>query len=100
MFYDRIIDAAVTMKRFPGNFLGDVMAHEIGHLLLPGKEHFERGIMRANVPLNERLQTFDGDQAQIVRSTIKGLSRALIPPCSGTRRTNQQCMIDMAPNTS
>ncbi len=80
VFYDRIIDAAVTMKRFPGNFLGDVIAHEIGHLLLPGTRHSERGIMRANVPLNERLQTFNDDQSQFVRSTIKGLSREPIPP--------------------
>ena len=80
VFYDRIIDAAVTMKRFPGNFLGDVIAHEIGHLLLPGRSHSERGIMRANVPLNERLQTFDDDQAHSVRSTIAALSRELIPP--------------------
>lgn len=47
VFYDRV--AAVSWSRGPcgGTFLGDVVAHELGHLLL-GPHHSREGIMKAS----------------------------------------------------
>lgn len=46
VFYDRV--AAISWSRGPcgGTFLGDVVAHELGHLLL-GPHHSREGIMKA-----------------------------------------------------
>ena len=44
--------------------LGDVMAHELGHLLLSSTGHSLRGIMRGNVPLRmQATETFTKRQA-------------------------------------
>ena len=49
VFYDRI--AALNVRTTGGilTILGDVMAHELGHLLLPPPGHSSGGIMRPNV---------------------------------------------------
>jgi hypothetical protein len=49
-FAKRLWESGVA--RFP-EILGHVMAHEIGHLLLPGEGHSTDGIMRAQWSLNE-----------------------------------------------
>jgi hypothetical protein len=70
IYYGRIRDAAVAFKRFPGNLLGDVVAHEVGHLLLPPDSHSELGIMRPNVALSELIEVFDPQQANAMRATL------------------------------
>src|SRR5262245_16302469 len=76
VFYSRIEDSSLT--RDPndvGRVLGHVMAHEIGHLLLPGKTHSRSGIMQAG--LDTRLAArgglfFTPAQARIIRAKLGG----------------------------
>jgi hypothetical protein len=50
VFYDRVRNLAVRyeQRRGAGGVLGHVMAHEVGHLLLPYGVHSETGLMRAD----------------------------------------------------
>jgi hypothetical protein len=51
--------------------LGDVIAHEVGHLVLTTGGHSRSGIMRANVDVRAiQLQTFDKTQARTMRTTL------------------------------
>jgi hypothetical protein len=71
VYYGRVRDAAVDFRRFPANLLGDVIAHEVGHLLLPPGSHSETGIMRPNLAGGEILQEFDAAQADVMRSALE-----------------------------
>ena len=64
------------------NLLGYLMAHEVGHLLLPVQSHSPTGIMRAQWSRTDlelaqqgRLR-FTRDQAQSIRSKVAIISRA------------------------
>jgi hypothetical protein len=46
IFTDRIMDMTSTREWAAGPLVGDVMAHEIGHLLLGPRSHSNGGIMR------------------------------------------------------
>jgi len=49
VFYDRVRNLSVRYEQHGrGGVLGHVMAHEIGHLLLPYGTHSETGLMRAD----------------------------------------------------
>jgi hypothetical protein len=51
--------------------LGRVMAHEIGHLLLPPNSHSRIGIMRPHVDFDQvGVSTFTNDQVRALRSTL------------------------------
>jgi hypothetical protein len=45
VFYDRVL-ALRTHSRLLPTMLGRVIAHELGHLLMPGQAHSEGGLMR------------------------------------------------------
>jgi hypothetical protein len=45
VFYDRIVELQTHTRWLP-TMLGRVIAHEIGHLLLPQQDHSELGLMR------------------------------------------------------
>lgn len=47
VFYGRIVDFGTILRLDPGLLLGHVIAHEIGHLLLPYDSHSLAGLMRA-----------------------------------------------------
>jgi hypothetical protein len=70
VFCDRI----ATMPGAPTYFsipLGDVIAHEVGHLVLRTNSHSRGGIMRANVDVHAmHLQSFDKTQARTIRATL------------------------------
>jgi hypothetical protein len=70
IFCDRI----ATMPGAPTYFsipLGDVIAHEVGHLVLRTNSHSRGGIMRANVDVHAmHLQSFDKTQARTIRATL------------------------------
>lgn len=72
-----------------GRLLGYVIAHELGHLLLPAQSHSAAGLMAAILPLDlARLGElwFDEDQAGYIRRTI---ARRQVPPVtSGTAVTS------------
>ena len=70
IFCDRIAAAhgAPTLLSLP---LGNVIAHEMGHLLLRENSHSHNGLMRANVDLHAiQLQNFDQSQANTIRTML------------------------------
>lgn len=46
VFYDRVREVSTRWDLFPGQVLGDAIAHELGHLLM-GVRHSSQGIMKA-----------------------------------------------------
>ena len=47
VFYERSLSLETTTKSLPAIVLATVLAHEIGHLLLPEGSHSQDGLMRA-----------------------------------------------------
>ena len=51
--------------------LGRVLAHEVGHLVLPDHSHSDQGIMRANVGVRSKSdREFTTEQAVVIRSIL------------------------------
>jgi hypothetical protein len=51
--------------------LGDVIAHEIGHLMLGQRTHSANGIMRASLGVRTfPLETFSGTEARTIRAAL------------------------------
>ena len=74
IFCDRI----ATMPGAPTYFanpLGDIIAHEVGHLLLGANSHTRSGIMRPNTDVRALpLQSFEKTQARTIRTTLMELT--------------------------
>jgi len=47
VFFKQVQDFARVHRADPGTVLGYVIAHEVGHLLLPGQAHSPTGLMQA-----------------------------------------------------
>ena len=74
MFCERIATMPGASRYFPIP-LGDVIAHEVGHLLLGTNSHSLSGIMRANANVHAiHLQTFDKTQARTIRTVLMKLA--------------------------
>jgi len=72
IFWDRII-ALNSRSTSLAIVLGDAIAHELGHLMLPTRAHSAEGIMRPNVEFRFRsTETFTKSQA---RDILKGLEQ-------------------------
>ena len=70
-FYGRIRNAAVAYRLFKRNVLADVVAHELGHLLLAPTAHSLWGVMRFDLPnRNEVPRTFSPEQANRIRERV------------------------------
>jgi hypothetical protein len=70
IFCDRIATAPGAPTNFPIP-LGDVIAHEVGHLLLGADSHSRSGIMRAYTNVHAlHLQGFDKRQADTIRTAL------------------------------
>lgn len=76
VFYERIRDYSAQLGLDPSQMLGHVMAHELGHLLLPYGAHSVGGIMR---PSWDRVQAnraaegtlrFTPDQTSLIRERL------------------------------
>jgi hypothetical protein len=68
IFCDRI---ATASPAFFGIRLGAVIAHEVGHLVLPTKSHSLHGMMSANVDVRDiQLQSFDKTQARAIHAAL------------------------------
>ena len=70
IFCDRV--ASIPGPKFFGIQLSAVIAHEVGHLLLPEKGHSRSGIMRAEMDAQYsiQLQGFDKSQARFIRKVL------------------------------
>jgi hypothetical protein len=79
--FDRISEIAHDHRLPCGVMLGYVMAHEIGHLLLPVHSHSESGVMRATMDMRlvaAKKLGFTRDQATLM------LKRLHAPPMVST----------------
>jgi hypothetical protein len=75
--YDRVRSAAARIPLNEGELLGFVMAHEIGHLVLPGDSPADTGPMKNHWDVRDlrgldlRRLEFSEQQASVIRSTIE-----------------------------
>ncbi len=72
VYYERVVAMSLPPDRDVVTLLGDVIAHELGHLTLPPQSHAQTGIMRANFDLNSRLiETFTDREATSIRLRLR-----------------------------
>lgn len=77
VFYDRIRVYSAELRIDTWQMLGHVMAHELGHLLLPYGAHSIAGIMRRSWDRDqahraaERTLRFTADQASLIRERLQ-----------------------------
>jgi hypothetical protein len=72
VYYDRIAATQIGEPRTVGSILGDVIAHELGHLMLPSLDHSFTGIMRPNVSADSSwIETFNAAQARQIRTRLR-----------------------------
>ena len=72
IYYERVIMAAYRNGRHAGSVLGMVIAHEIGHLLLPENSHSPSGIMRDDLELKSMLpREFTVRQSAMIRGNLQ-----------------------------
>jgi len=68
---ERVISVANGVGVQPGDVLGDVIAHELGHLLLGENQHSVSGIMAADYTVqNKAARRFTNDQAALIRAHL------------------------------
>jgi len=85
LFYDRIEALRELFNLDAGLFLGHVLAHEMGHLLLPSGSHVMAGIMKAGWDANQARLASAGDltfgprQAATIRAYLAGVKTAPRP---------------------
>jgi hypothetical protein len=76
VFYNRIDLLARRHRKKPAIVLGYVIAHELGHLLLPPHSHSATGIMRATLNLEVSTRalrvSFTPEQAELIAGRIAG----------------------------
>jgi hypothetical protein len=70
IFCNRV--ASMPGPKFFAISLGAVIAHEVGHLVLPEKSHSRSGIMRREIDVQHAInpQSFDKSQADSIRKTL------------------------------
>jgi hypothetical protein len=76
VLWDRIGPAVDRHAIAHGDALGLVIAHELGHVLMPGRAHSQTGIMQANydVYLSYRLK-FSAEESAAMRAFIASTPR-------------------------
>jgi hypothetical protein len=71
VIYDRVEGLTSRSQQSAASLLGDVIAHELGHLMLPGRGHSARGIMRSGVDVHVHpMETFTSPQARQIVSRL------------------------------
>jgi hypothetical protein len=71
VFWGRIREAAYHSSRETGELLGLVIAHEVGHILLPGGRHASEGIMREAFDFSLRMPLhFTDEEASMLRARL------------------------------
>jgi hypothetical protein len=71
LFWDRILRRARKDQVLPSVVLGRVLAHEIGHHLLPRKRHSTVGLMRASLDYQlPEPPAFTDEQAEAIRTLL------------------------------
>ena len=70
IFCDRIDELAAGKPLDAASLLGKLIAHEVGHLLLPINGDAKEGIMRADLNLQASFQRFTSAQGDTIRTRI------------------------------
>jgi hypothetical protein len=71
IYYDRVVAFRPIAPRDIPTTLGDVMAHELGHLILP-PGHSSVGIMRPTINMmSRRVETFNESEAREIQSRLR-----------------------------
>jgi len=77
VLYDRVKKFARRYHVNCGVMLGYVIAHELGHLLLPPKSHSAAGVMKGMIDLqlaSERQLRFTGEQGALILGKLDALT--------------------------
>ena len=71
VFYNRILDVSRRRAVDEGVLIGRVMAHEIGHVLLPPGRHSHYGVMRGDIDVDvTNPSRFTRDDADRIRQSL------------------------------
>jgi hypothetical protein len=70
IFYNRVVERAERYTPHVETMLGWVMAHELGHLLLPESGHSDAGIMRPTFDRHTLVQRFTPAQSRSLRQVL------------------------------
>ncbi len=71
IYTDRIVTSATRARADVGASLGLIIAHELGHLLLPGYPHSHSGIMQAGHDFRGRVPLrFTGAEAKAIQHRV------------------------------
>jgi hypothetical protein len=84
IFCTRVADLARVQLRPPPLVLGRVLAHEVGHQLLPGKGHTTAGIMRAKLDYRSDAPGFTADEGAAIRALLTRRSGAGVETMSAS----------------
>jgi len=72
VFAERVLEMASKTDGDIGDALGNILAHEIGHVLLPGRGHSSIGIMQAGYEFrNLSARRFTAAQAEMIRRDLQ-----------------------------
>ena len=96
VLYDRVKKFARRYHINCGVMLGYVIAHELGHLLLPPKSHSLNGLMRDMIDLqlaSERQLRFTPEQGALILSKL-----ATLPAYTAAARPQNCCDASRAPS--
>jgi hypothetical protein len=96
VLYDRVGRFARRYHINRGVMLGYVMAHELGHLLLPPNSHSAAGVMRAMIDLqlaSERHLRFTPEQGAVILHRLEAL-----PAYTAAARPQACCEASRAPS--
>ena len=77
VLFDRLKEMAKVAAADPMDAMGVVIAHELGHLMLPGQGHSSMGLMRATWSPRELRSAFEGQMAFTTEQGISIRSRLL-----------------------
>ena len=78
VFYDRVVQVGSLYGVDVAAILGLVIAHEIGHMLLPDGRHAQRGVMKQKWDLSQAVRAqigalaFSKREAELIRSRAMG----------------------------
>ena len=97
VIYDRVTSVALSHGMTGGQVLGFVMAHELGHLLLPSRSHSSSGLMGADMDLQlakGKSLWFTTEQAALIAAKV---SAEAVPRTLGVVVPAHQTPIDIRP---
>ena len=89
---------ARRQNRYPGNVLGKVFAHELGHLLLPGQGHTSEGVMSAAPNMSARTLTFTSAQNASIHALLAREQGMRVAEDSRRQRRSEFSVLGLSPN--